>query len=102
MPNLNCSVSNCAHNCSSLCGLNSIDVAGNNAHSTDATCCTNFLEGHGATNHSENAVPETEISCQATNCSHNEGCKCHAQSVDVAGFEATNEFDTACSSFCEY
>ena len=40
--NLNCSVSNCAHNNSGACFAGSINVAGSSATTTSSTCCSSY------------------------------------------------------------
>ena len=100
MPSLSCSVRNCSHNESSLCNLNCIDVSG--GASKENTCCSSFTESTGASNCSScgSASPQTSISCKATDCSHNESCSCHADSVDVCSCgSACNCKDTLCSSY---
>ncbi|MEG0014831.1 MAG: DUF1540 domain-containing protein [Cellulosilyticaceae bacterium] len=101
MPKLNCGVSNCAHNSEDCCCLNQIGVAGDAANNSIETCCSNFSEQTGATNSMESPNAALEVECQANNCTHNDNCKCCAQSIDIAGQGASNCVDTCCSSFCE-
>lgn len=101
MPRLNCSVSNCSHNCDDACCLNQIGVAADHASSPEGTCCSNFIEQTGATNSMESPNASLEVGCSATNCTHNDGCRCCADSIDIAGQGASNSVDTLCSSFCE-
>lgn len=39
------------------------------------------------------------ISCEVSNCSHNDTGICHANIVDIVGSSAQKENDTCCSSF---
>ena len=103
MPKLVCSVENCAYNAEHLCALNEIQVGGQNATSTEATCCDSFRqEGESVSNcvNGSCASKETEIDCEATNCVHNDNCKCHADSIDVCGCGAKHAKGTECATFC--
>ena len=101
MTNLNCGVGQCAHNKSNLCCLESIDVGGMEAVSSEHTCCKSFVEqSQGAfSNDVSNPSPTAEIGCRAENCQYNSDCKCHADSINVAGDYACCESDTCCSTF---
>ena len=98
MPNLSCSVSNCSHNDNCLCNLNSIDVSGGGSKAN--TCCNNFTESQGFSNCSCSGSPETNIACQAKDCTHNNNCSCDADRVDVCSCgQSCNCHDTECTSF---
>lgn len=102
MPKLNCGVNNCAYNAENYCSLNNVKVDGSDhTQHTEGTCCNSFVEDNGA--HNSTAVPASysEIDCEATNCTHNEGCKCCADSIQVSGNGAYNSRDTECSTFCK-
>lgn len=103
MTNLRCEVSNCANNDEHLCCRHNISVKGPSAESPDATCCDSFCEcgRHGEKNavHGE-AIPETEIACNAVDCVHNKCEKCAASSIEVKGIGANQPEGTLCGSFC--
>jgi hypothetical protein len=40
-----------------------------------------------------------KISCEVTNCSHNNNGECYANCVDIVGSSAEKEGDTCCGSF---
>lgn len=100
MPDLACSVSNCAYYDNRLCSLNSVDVSGGDCK--EGTCCSSFVEAKYATNCTKCGTKETSVACKATDCTHNENCSCHAQSIDVgAKGNACSCHDTQCNSFCK-
>lgn len=101
MTNLNCDVANCAYNKNELCSLNSIDVGGKRAKECESTCCSSFVnqsQGSFSSDAGE-ASPQTEIACKAENCDYNSDCKCHAESINVAGDYASSEGETCCATF---
>lgn len=98
MPNLSCSVYKCNYNDDRLCRLNMIDVSG--GERIENTCCSSFSESSGATNCSGSAIPETSISCKAHDCTYNEDCKCHAETVEVCTCRSgSSSHDSECSTF---
>ncbi|MET0015815.1 DUF1540 domain-containing protein [Oscillibacter sp.] len=101
MSNLGCSVHSCGYNCSGLCGLSSIDVSGESAKSSSQTSCRSFRPSNGATNsvNEASASPATNISCKATNCKHNENCKCKAGEVTIENCGCGN--GAGCQTFKE-
>ena len=102
MPKLNCSVANCAYNAESCCCLGNVKVDGSsNTEHTEGTCCNSFAEGGSGHNCSGVPADYSEIDCQATNCTHNDNCKCHADTIQVAGNGADRCGETECSTFCK-
>ena len=103
MPNLVCSVENCANNEDCLCALNEISVCGCEAQTSDNTCCASFREeSESFSNCAGNcgcATASTEVACQAHNCTHNEDDCCCADSINVCGCGAKRSEGTECSSF---
>ncbi|WP_416339795.1 DUF1540 domain-containing protein [Oscillibacter ruminantium] len=85
MSNLGCSVHSCGNNCSGLCCLSSIDVTGGSATSSSETSCRSYRPASGTTNSTEDpaASPSTNISCKASNCKHNDNCRCSASRVTI-------------------
>lgn len=101
MPKLRCSAQNCMHNSNECCCRGEIEVAGESAGNSEETCCSNFYEDMGNARDAMDQEPTEfmEVQCRAENCTHNEGCKCHADSIDVSGYGACKCDDTCCSSF---
>lgn len=100
--NLRCSVNTCAHYSDNLCSLNSVKVEGAQANHSEATCCDSFREATESTSNCSGgcACLETSVGCSAENCTHNENCTCHADSIDICGCGAKTTEHTACGSFC--
>lgn len=46
-------------------------------------------------------MKSTSLTCQATNCVHNQGCDCMAGVINVKGINATVVSDTNCNTFVE-
>ncbi len=101
MPSLSCSVQNCGNNAEGCCCLNEIKVDGNHPDTPEGTCCNSFTDQVGASNSTSTPNDQLNVMCEATDCVHNKGCTCCADSIDVAGFGASNSLDTQCSSFCK-
>lgn len=101
MPELKCSVHTCAHNKQNYCDLDSIEVKGASASHMDETSCASFVEKKGCTtcNSAKEAKPVTNVSCKATQCTYNEGCKCQAGKIQVDGSKACRCDETVCATF---
>ncbi len=101
MSNLGCSVRSCGNNSSGLCCLSSIDVSGGSATSSSETSCRSYRPASGAANSvtKASASPETNITCKATNCKHNDNCKCNADSVTINNCGCGN--GSGCQTFKE-
>lgn len=86
MTQLKCSVKNCMYNEEQLCSKGDITIGGQDASKPNETCCESFRERSGNMMNSI-GQPSKEISvrCQATNCDFNEGCKCNAKEIGIAG-----------------
>ena len=103
MPNLICSVENCAYNKEHLCSLDEIKVDGHQATESHSTCCASFVNKSDSFSNCANcgcAKEETEIECHAHNCVHNDDCKCHADGIDVCGCGSNSAKGTECNTFC--
>ena len=103
MSYLRCNVRTCSNNQNDLCIREGIQVDGPTADNKDDTCCNSFTQR--AENYSNvvsrntAAEPETDIRCDAVNCSYNKDCKCAAPSVDISGAAASSCRETRCSTF---
>lgn len=101
---LNCSVKNCYYNKSSKCCRDGIQVGGTDATITDATYCGDFREKtDSATSKAKHCdcgpQDRSEVRCEATRCTYNDNCKCHAKEITIEGNGATHESQTECGSF---
>ncbi len=103
MSYLRCNVRSCANNQNELCIREGIRVDGPTAERKDATCCSSFTQrGENYSNvvaRNSAAQPETDIQCDAVNCSYNKECRCFAPSVDISGSSANTSRETECSTF---
>ncbi|MEG0308955.1 MAG: DUF1540 domain-containing protein [Clostridium sp.] len=100
MTKLKCDACSCSHNQDYYCCAGSIAVGGKEATNKSSTCCVSFVENNGAmTNSTETPNPQMEIGCQATNCVHNQSCKCEANEISICGDHACNSRETECSTF---
>ncbi|MDO5291958.1 MAG: DUF1540 domain-containing protein [bacterium] len=102
MPDLVCSVENCAYNSEYLCSLNEIHVAGSHAEDAHSTCCGSFCDQKESFSNCEQcgyATKSTEIACEAENCAYNDNNRCNADSIDVAGCGSQTAIGTECASF---
>lgn len=100
---LKCSVTQCVHNETGKCCLNSIKVAGDNALTSDETSCKSYQKrGSGATNYVPHGAPgaETYISCEAVKCAYNSNKICEAESVAITKCRAAGEDRCECTQ-CE-
>lgn len=104
MTRLDCSVMNCMYNKDNSCCKDNIHVGGRDAKVTDQTCCDSFRERKydGTRNADDIPSKPTEVACDATTCTYNQSCKCHADQIQVAGYNACKCDETECATFrCE-
>ena len=103
MSYLRCNVRSCSNNQNELCIREGIKVDGPSADTKSDTCCNSFTQR--AENYSNvvsrhtAAEPETDIQCDAINCSFNKDFKCMAPSVYISGAHASMAKETQCSTF---
>lgn len=101
MTKLKCDACTCEHNNDYCCCLDGIKVGGKQATEQEHTCCESFAESDGSmTNSVQEPVLHMEIGCHATNCVHNNDCKCKADEICICGDHACDCNETECSSFC--
>ena len=104
MTQLKCEASQWSYNKNNLCFLDSIKVGGAQASVSENTCCDSFIKQDDAAFSNSVGEPDlcADIACKAENCVHNSGCKCQADSIQIAGDSAVQNEQTCCSSFkCE-
>ena len=100
MPKLKCDACSCAYNNDYYCCVNGIEVGGHKASDKGETCCKSFSDNEGnMTNSCQSPNPQMEIGCKATNCVHNDQCKCSADEVCICGDHACNCDETKCDTF---
>ena len=103
MSYLRCNARNCSNNQNDLCIREGIQVDGATADTKNDTCCSSFTQrGENYSNvvsRNSQAQPETDIQCDAVNCSYNKECRCFAPSVDISGSGASTSRETQCSTF---
>ncbi|MBR5537376.1 MAG: DUF1540 domain-containing protein [Clostridia bacterium] len=103
MSYLRCNVRTCSNNQNDLCIREGIRVDGPAADTKDDTCCCSFTQrGENYSNvvaRNSAAQPETDIRCDAVNCTYNKEFKCIAPSVDISGSAASASRETRCSTF---
>ena len=100
---LKCSVTQCIHNETGKCCLDSIKVAGDHAASSPETSCKSYQKrGEGARNYVSHGAPgaETYITCEAVKCAYNTNKKCEADSVAITKCGASSEDRCECTQ-CE-
>ena len=104
MTRLNCTVTNCVYNEHELCVREGIHVDGKNARTKHNTCCSSFSNGTSTTGYSNStassaARPETDVRCEACDCTYNEDRCCCAPQVSVCGCGARECAETDCDTF---
>lgn len=101
MPNLDCTVTNCFHNQDKYCCKAGILVEGAKAKNSSETCCGSFQEKSETSmkNALEQPKKMTDVQCKACDCTYNEDCTCHAESIGVSGSNACSCKETECMTF---
>lgn len=100
MTKIICGVQNCYLNKDKCCCANSIDVAGKNAKNRGATSCVTFGDNKGAFSNSiQEPKEQSDISCDACNCMHNENNKCCSQVIQIHGSNVNESRATFCTTF---
>lgn len=104
MTYLDCTVTGCIYNEDKCCCKNDIKIEGRSAEASHETCCGSFRER--GEKDGKNAVKrvskETNVECEACNCTFNEKGMCSAEHIGVAGGNACTCGETECASFrCE-
>ena len=101
MTNLECTVTNCLHNCDCRCCKQTIVVDGQGAQDKKETCCGSFDENKGGafTNLFKTPEKKLEVGCEAMNCIYNENHRCSADHIGITGDGANEASQTECSSF---
>lgn len=103
MPNVNCSITSCAHNKSGACYSTSLNISGANATSSTGTACVSYLNGQAYSNTANmvsDSKPVNYISCSAVTCKYNYNGSCSNNAINVINNSTMNMYsDTECASF---
>ena len=102
MTKLDCTVTNCSYNENKLCKRDNITVGGQTAIKPSETVCESFYpRGTNTMTSLDSKGPkqETNIACNAVTCVYNEGKKCTAEHIQIAGVKAVTSGETECGSF---
>lgn len=102
MSDLGCDVTTCAYNESHGCKREDIRIGGEAATSSCGTNCSSFCDEDSdrvTAAYNSEVTGRTDIQCEAVNCVNNEGRKCQADHVDVAGDRAIISDETECATF---
>lgn len=101
MTQLDCTVSSCMYNKDNYCSKGDITIGGKNASNSGDTCCESFRERKSGSAMNSTGHPSStiDVDCEAEKCRYNEGCKCHAGHIGIAGGQACQCEETECASF---
>lgn len=100
-----CGVTDCAYYNENRCTAEHIKIGGEDARTPNATRCDTFVNSGNMVNSCGCSAKggETEIMCQATECTHNQDCKCMLSGIDVscecASCDCKSNDQTFCASF---
>lgn len=103
MKKINCNVTNCSHNQSSVCYSNRVDVNGSGAKKDDDTCCGSFLDekNYGNLTNNTNSSSQCDaLICNVKNCTHNCNSTCDLDSITIDSNSPVNLYsETNCKNF---
>lgn len=102
MTKLDCSVVSCSYNENKMCKRENITVGGYDAVKPSETTCESFYpRGTNTMTSLDKKGPkaETNVACDATTCRYNEGRKCAAGHIQIAGVKAVSTGETECGTF---
>ncbi len=100
MTKIICGVTSCYLNKDKACCADSIDVSGDGAKSRGYTSCETFGRDRGGLRSSAKDVKEqSDISCSASTCVHNESNKCLSQTIQIHGSDVNKSDETFCTTF---
>jgi hypothetical protein len=100
MTKIICGVTSCYLNKEKSCCADCIDVSGEGAKSRGFTNCETFGRDNGGFKSStRDAKEQSDISCNADTCVHNEGNKCLSQTIQIHGSSADKSDETFCTTF---
>ena len=104
MTKINCSVTNCSHNKSSVCYSNIVNIKGGQAKEACNTCCGNFLDMRDysdLTNNTNASGSCDALICKVENCKYNCNSLCDLPCISVGGDDVKIYSEAHCQSFQE-
>ena len=102
MTKINCNVTNCSHNKSSVCYSNIVNIKGGQAKEARHTACGNFLDMKdysNLTNNTNACGPCDSLVCSVQSCVYNKNQACTAESINVDGHNVVVYTEANCSTF---
>lgn len=102
MAKINCGVTNCSHNKSSVCYSNIVNIKGGKAKDSCNTCCGNFLDekNYSSLTNNTNSCGECDsLVCTVQTCVYNRNLICTAENINVDGTNVNIYTETNCSTF---
>lgn len=100
MTRLDCTVTGCLYNKEKSCCKDNIEVIGDRAKHSRDTFCSSFRErGEHVRSSVDYPTKDTEVACQAVECTFNESCRCQAKHIGIAGGNACDCQETECATF---
>ena len=102
MTKINCNVTNCSHNKSSVCYSNIVSIKGGQAKEACHTACGNFLDMKdysNLTNNTNACGPCDSLVCSVQSCVYNKSQACTAESINVDGHNVVVYTEANCSTF---
>ena len=101
MSYLVCSAETCVHNNDRFCCKGTILVDGAQAKKPSETSCSSFDERVqcGCKNQYETPSRALNVECEAVSCVYNEGRKCTADEISIAGHNAKVADQTECATY---
>ncbi|WP_378955997.1 DUF1540 domain-containing protein [Pelosinus sp. sgz500959] len=102
MVKINCQVTNCSHNKSSICYANCVDIVGSSAKKNDDTCCGSFLNKihySELTNNTLRLGACDCLKCTVETCAFNNNHLCTLDNIQVNGENVEYHTQTDCDSF---
>ena len=101
MTRLDCTVTSCLYNKERSCWKDNMvaGAEGGSRHSRD-TCCASVRErGEGVRSSIDIPTKNTDVACQAVECTSNENCHGQAKHIGIAGGAACDCRETECATF---
>ena len=100
MTKLDCTVTGCLYNKEKCCCKDNIEVVGDHAKHSRDTFCNSYRERSEQVRSSvDYPTKDTNVACQAVECTFNEGCHCQAKHIGIAGGDACDCRETECATF---
>jgi hypothetical protein len=102
MARIDCGVTNCSHNKSSVCYANCVDISGSSSLKAYDTCCSSYLNRLHYSELTSNTLSSGScdcLKCTVETCTFNHNNLCTLDNIQVSGENAEYHTQTECSSF---